>query len=298
MRTEEELIAVLRSDAAVKEKADACRQLARVGTGNAVPALAGLLGDEVVSHMARYALETIADPRVDAALRAALGELKGRRLAGAIGSVGVRRDLSATPALVTLLGDPDPVVARAAARALGRFGTGAAAKALDDALGKAPAATRRCVVEGLLRCAEALAAGGDRKKATAVYDRLRALERAPHQVRTAAVRGAVLSRGEAGMAVLLEALRSKDSLLISAAARTSLEMPGTAVTEALAAALPELRTAGQVLLIGVLGKRGDPAAVRALEGLERSGSEAVREAAARALKEIEKAAAPAGRRPS
>ena len=65
---EAELLAVLRSDARVQEKSAACRQLARIATKEAVPALAALLGDEKLSHMARYALETIRDPSVDDAL--------------------------------------------------------------------------------------------------------------------------------------------------------------------------------------------------------------------------------------
>ncbi|MDI9443880.1 MAG: hypothetical protein QM844_06905, partial [Planctomycetota bacterium] len=65
---EAQLIAVLQSDAGQKEKADACRELAHVGTRRAVPALAALLDDEKLSHMARYALEPIPDPAASAAL--------------------------------------------------------------------------------------------------------------------------------------------------------------------------------------------------------------------------------------
>ena len=63
-----------------------------VGTKEAVPVLAALLADEKLAHMARYALEPIPDPAVDEAFRAALGNLKGRRLVGVICSIGVRRD--------------------------------------------------------------------------------------------------------------------------------------------------------------------------------------------------------------
>src|ERR1039458_7304995 len=59
------LCAVLRSDAPQKEKADACRELARIGTKEAVAPLAALLPDEKLSHMARYGLETIPDAAVD-----------------------------------------------------------------------------------------------------------------------------------------------------------------------------------------------------------------------------------------
>src|SRR5262249_44880600 len=97
------LIAVLQSGASQKDKADACLELARVGTKEAVRPLAALLGDEKLAHMARYALEPIPDPAVDEALRAALGRLEGRPLVGVIGSIGVRRDAKAVNPLAGLL---------------------------------------------------------------------------------------------------------------------------------------------------------------------------------------------------
>ena len=65
------LIQVLQSSADRKAKADACRELAIVGGKAAVKPLASLLPDEQLSHMARYALETIPDSSVDKALREA-----------------------------------------------------------------------------------------------------------------------------------------------------------------------------------------------------------------------------------
>src|ERR1035438_1150955 len=122
------LCAVLRSDAPQKEKADACRELARIGTKEAVAPLAALLPDEKLSHMARYGLETIPDSAVDKAFRDALPKLQGRQLVGVIGSIGVRRDTKAVKALSKLLHAPDNDVAQAAARALGRMGNPAAPK--------------------------------------------------------------------------------------------------------------------------------------------------------------------------
>ena len=55
---EDQLLAILKSDAPLKEKADACQELARVGTRQAVPVLATLLADEQLSHMARYRART------------------------------------------------------------------------------------------------------------------------------------------------------------------------------------------------------------------------------------------------
>jgi HEAT repeat protein len=284
--SEDALIAVVKSNAPLKEKADACRELGRVGTAKAVPALVALLPDEKLSHMARYALEPIPDPAVDAALRAALGELKGRPLVGVIGSIGMRRDTAATASLAALLTATDAEVAQAAARSLGRFGTTPAAEQLEKALANAPAGNRLAFAEGLLRCAEAFAQSGKRAEAIAIYDRLRKLEDAAPQVLTAALRGAVLNRGDAGLPMLLEALRGKDIALVDAAVRTSLEMPGSAVTAALSGEVAALRPASQVLVISVLGKRGDKAALPALAAMTSNGSKAVRAATVRALVEI------------
>ncbi|MCX6929968.1 MAG: HEAT repeat domain-containing protein, partial [Verrucomicrobia bacterium] len=97
------LVAILKSDAPQKEKADACRELARIGNKDAVAPLAALLPDEQLSHMARYGLETIPDPAVDEALREAAEKLHGRLLVGVIGSLGVRHDTKAVKILAGLL---------------------------------------------------------------------------------------------------------------------------------------------------------------------------------------------------
>lgn len=119
----DKLIAVIKSDAPQKEKVDACRQLSVIGTKDAVEPLAALLTDEKLSDMARYGLEPIPDPAVDDALRNALGELKGRLLAGVITSIGVRRDTKAVEALSKLLQDQDSIVVQAAAHALAQLVT-------------------------------------------------------------------------------------------------------------------------------------------------------------------------------
>ena len=283
---EAKLIAVLKSDAPHKEKADACRELARIGTKDAVAPLAALLGDEKLSHMARYGLETIPDPAVDGALRDALGKLKGKALVGVIGSIGVRRDAQAVEPLGKLLSDADADVAQAAARALGKIGTAPAAKALDGALASAPAANQLAFCEGLFRCAEAMAGKGQQDEARAIYDRLRGLKGAPHQVRAGALRGAVLTRQKEGLPLLLEAIRGEDFVLVAAATRTSQEMPGAEVTQALAAELGKLTGDKQVLLMQTLGNRGDGAAAPAVLAVAKSGPANVRVTAIRTLSQL------------
>jgi HEAT repeat protein len=284
------LTAVLKSDAPQKEKAEACRELARIGTKDAVAPLAALLSDEKLSHMARYGLETIPDPSVDKALREAAGKLQGRMLVGVVGSLGVRRDTKAVKVLTKLLHDSDNDVAQAAARALGSIGTPPAAKALLDALPGVSPANQLAFCEGLLRCAEAAAAKGNRKEAMDIYDRLREVK-APHQVRAAALRGAILTRQTDGLPLLSTALHGDDFTLVLAAVRTAQEMPGSQVTRLLAGELAALPADRKVVVIQTLAKRGDDAALPALFVAARGGEKPVRIAAIRALAEIGKPAA-------
>ncbi len=274
-----------------KKVADACRQLAITGTRESVALLAALLSDEEHSHMARYALETIADPAVDAALREALDQLKGRPLVGVIGSLGVRRDARAVEALAKKLKDSDDLVAVAAARALGKIGTPQSIQALLAALPETADTRQLAFCEGLLRGAEALAGQGGRELSVAIYDRLAALGEAPHQVRTAAVRGAILARQREGVALLRKQLRNEDYLLFAAAVRTSLELPGAEVTRALTAEVANLSADRQILVIWALGRRGEAGGVATLANLAKTGEKAVRLAAIRTLPEIGNAAA-------
>jgi HEAT repeat protein len=278
---EAELLAILKSDAPQQQKGEACIDLGHVGTRVAVAPLAALLGDEKLAHMARYALETIPDPAVDEALRAALAQLKGKPLVGVIQSVGVRRDAKAVDALAARLSDADAEVAAAAAASLGRIATPAAVSALKPSLGQVPASA-----EGLLRCAEAAAPD----QAAPIYDALRAAQ-VPAHVKVAATRGAILSRGAAGLPVLLEQLRGEDAVLFGAALRAALELPGPEATQALAAELGKLPAVKQGRVCDTLGQRGDLAAVPALLALAREGAAESRVAAIRALTRLGDASA-------
>lgn len=279
------LTEVLKSDADQKQKADACRELARIAGRDVVPILGGLLADEKLSHMARYALETIPDPEVDKLFRAAVTQLHGRPLVGVIGSIGVRRDAKAVKPLSNLLSDTDPDVAQAAARALGKIGDAAAAKALQKALPGASEANRLAFCEGLLKCAERLATDGHAKQATAIYDELRKVQ-AGHQVRTAALRGAILTRQTRGLPLLVESLRSPEFGIFDAAVRTSLELPGEPVTKALAAELGTASADKQIVLCQTLATRGDLTAVPALLTAAKNCAPPVRVAALRAAAQL------------
>lgn len=280
------MLAVLQSDAPLYDRSEACRQLAVVGDKSAVPVLADLLADEQLSSLARQALEAIPDPAAGEALRKALGTLQRKRLVGVINSVGVRQDTLAVRPLIRLLKDPDPEVASAAAVALGRIGTRSAARALEQALGTAPAALQGALCEGLLSCADRLAAGGQIRAAQALFDRLRDPQRPP-LVRAAALRGALLIRQPQGLSLLLEQLRSADEAMLRVALWVAQrELPGQEVTQSLAAELDKLPPERQVPLIQALGGRQDPAALPALLALLPHGEKEVRLAVLQALPRI------------
>ena len=288
---EDKLIAVLKSsDATHKEKVDAFRGLALIATEKSIAPLAAFLGDEKLSHMARYALEPIKEPAVDEAFRDALGNLKGMPLVGVIGSVGVRRDAKAVGALTKMLKDSDAVVVRAAARALGSIATLDASSALIDALPDASGDNQLALCEGLFRCAEAMAVKGQSKEAAEIYDRLIDLK-APRQVRAGAVRGAILTHDQGDLELLQKYLRSDDYFLFSAAVQTAQELSGTEVTLALAAELNNLPVRHRILVIQRLGKRADAAAIPKLSVAANYGDKSVRIAAIKAMPQIRHASA-------
>jgi HEAT repeat protein len=285
-QTPDKLVAVLESSASRKEKADACRELAVVGTSSAVPALARLLADEELCHMALYALETMPDSSVNRTLRSELRKLHGRQLVGVIGSLGVRKDLKAVKPLAALLGNADPEVAQAAARALGRIGTAQAAKAILTKLPAVGPETRLACGEGCLRYVERLAADGKVPQVIAMYDHLRLSQNLPWQVRSAALRGAILSRGTNDLGLLTASLRNADYLIFSTALQATMEMPAPEVTRALAACLSRLPKDSRVAVVQSLGERGDAEAMPSLRLVLMDQDPVIRLAALRAVAAI------------
>ncbi len=187
---ETRLAAVLGTAASRAAKDYACRKLTIIGTAAAVPALASLLPDKELSHMARYALERIQAPEAAKALRDGLANTSGAERAGLAGSLGARRDTESVAALSALLTDSEELVALAAATALGDIGTVEAAKALQEAAPSADRVKLR-IADARLTAAERLLATDDRVAAKKVYTSLVA---SPiKSVKLAATRGMLLS---------------------------------------------------------------------------------------------------------
>jgi len=270
-----ELIGVLQSDAPKADKAIACKRLAIYGTQEAVPTLAPLLADKELASWARTALEVIPGPAPDAAFRKALGKLEGRLLIGTINSIGVRRDGQAVDGLVAKLGDANADVASAAAVALGHIGGDPAAKALVQALTKAPAGARSAVAEGCILSAEWFLAQDRPDDALKLYEAVRQAD-VPNQRHLEATRGAILARKSAGVPLLIEQLRSEDKDKMGIGLRTARELPGRDVTEALASEMDRLSPERRPLLLLALADRSDDAVLPTVLRAAQSGPKALR----------------------
>lgn len=275
------LVEVLRSGAPRGAKSLACRELATIGTAESVPALAGLLADENLSHIARFALERIPGPAADEALRQALGKVHGKFRIGVVNSLGNRKCQSAVGDLSRLLADADPAVAAAAASALGKIGPAAVA-ALESAPAGGSMIVKRAVIEARLRSAEALLADGKHGDAAAIYDRLRRGD-VPAACRAAATRGAILARQAEGSAILVELLRGDDGRLFGLGLSLVRDERGLPLSAAAANTLETLTGPRRCLLVEALADRGDQAAMPAVLRLANQGETTVRAAAILAL---------------
>ena len=204
--SEAELIVVLRSDAGEADKALVCKKLAIKGSAAAVGDLAKLLANERLASWARIPLEAIPGPEADAALRTAAGSLSGRLLVGVINSIGVRRDAAATSLLEGRLGDGDAEVAAAAAAALGKIGTPAAAAILAKQLTAAEPRLDH-MAQAAIVCSERLLASGQAVEAAKLSGAIRTAK-VSEQRQAEATRGLILARGKDGIPILIETLRS------------------------------------------------------------------------------------------
>lgn len=279
---EQELIALLQSDAPAAERAVACKHLSVYGTAAAVPELAKLLGDEQLSSWSRIALEVIPGPEADEALREAMSSVEGRLLVGVINSIGVRRDALAVDPLTDQLTNDDVTVASSAAAALGRIGNEQAADSLRQALATGSADIRSAVAEGCILCAERFLSEGNAELATSLYDEVRNAD-VPRPRILEATRGAILARQEDGIPLLIEQLQSPERDLFQIALSTAREFPGNMIDQALADEVPTAEPERAELIVLAMADREETVVLSAVLAAAIDGPKNVRLAAISSL---------------
>ncbi len=279
---ETRLTALLQSDATPAAKEDACRRLKQVGTAQAVPALAALLGDTHLYQAACDALETLPYVEAGEALRASLKITTGNPKAGAIHALGERRNPSALPDLANLLNDADPLVASSSANALRRIGGPEAIRRLRLAEMQASDPVRSAIVDALLQCAVQWVKDGRGADAASIFEQFDSPKEKDH-VRTAAYAGRIQSAGDRWLTLVTAGLESNDPSHQTAALHMARSIPDPDATTTYTRLLANTPPAMQVALLGLLQERGDVRAVPAIVSAAQSADLSVRVAAVAAL---------------
>ncbi len=283
--SEPDLIAILQSDAPDEDKAIACKQLAVFGSAQAVPELAKRLSDPQLASWARIALEAIPGSEADAALRDSLGKLQGKLLVGAINSVAFRRDERSVEALARLLPNSDIEIAASAAAALGRIGNVAARQLLEQRLTDSNPTLRSTAAEGCIYCAERLLASGNKTGAIELYDRVRSAD-VPTPRIIEATRGAILTRDQDGMVLLVEQLRSPDKQFYQIGLSTLREISPSRADSIVFAELGQLPPARAALVVQALVDRPGAVELSQFQSIANEHSGLVQIAAIEALGKI------------
>ena len=164
---ESKLAAVLATDVPRAAKDSVCRFLKTIGTAHSVEALAKLLHDEELSHMARHALQTNDTPEAVKALVGAIDKAPKKIKIGIISSLGARGTGVPIAPLAKALADKDAEISSAGALALGAIGSEEAGKALAAA--KATDSNKVAVCDAMFHCAENMLNHGKKSEAKAIY---------------------------------------------------------------------------------------------------------------------------------
>lgn len=214
IRAVEELLA--KPETSTEAKKYLLRALALIGTPESVPAAAAIFrgSDAMLKEEARQVLATLGTPEAIGILTEALTTSSApRERAGLLDSLALTRAGKSVPAIVPLIANADPAVARAAVASLGRIG-GAEAIA---ALGKSHADAKLAPLKPEIEKALLTAAHHDSKTVRDIYQ-----STASPEVKLAAF--LILAQAESSAEIIQDALKSGDASLRLAALKRGLEL--------------------------------------------------------------------------
>ncbi|HUV65065.1 MAG TPA: HEAT repeat domain-containing protein [Sedimentisphaerales bacterium] len=281
---EQELVAILESDARLAAKQFACRRLLLIGTDTPAPILSRMLAsdDPRVAEAACYAMASHPSAAMIKTLREALGKAKGSGLIAVINLVGDIRDYQSVRLLKSLATSQNGAVADAAIGALGRIASESAIQVLQSLLAGENSAQRRAAAKALLEAGQELERESKTSEARTIYKQLYAVHWPAH-VRRGALLGSVRLAGPHVVSQVLWALNGTDEAIKATAIAQVPGIEGEEATLSFARILSKLATEQQVLMIGALADRGDPLALPAIVEATGYSNTAVRVTALKAL---------------
>ena len=266
------------------------RQIERIGKGESVPAMAKLLSseDKHLRDYARQALEKNPDPSATQALLKGLIDAKEPTWKiGLINSLGQRKAESVVKQITQALNDTNKKVAVAAVTALVNIGDKNSVQALLDVIDKPGGPLYQKSTQGLIDIAREMAKK-DAAGAAKIYEKL--YEKAAKSsgdsdspnlfnIRAAAVNGLIICDPERGTRELVNIMLDSHPKTRSLAIQAARLSPSLEPVQALGKILNKLDPDSQVLVLGVIGDRGDLSSVNNVKELLKSNAEPVRLAA-------------------
>lgn len=268
-------------------------QLERIGKAESVPLLAKLMSekDENTRDYARRALEKNPDESAtDALLKELVGAKEPRWKIGLINALGNRRASSAVKLLTQALGDSDPDVARTAVGALSQIGGQDSAQALFALLTKPVGPISADAARGLINMASEKASAKDMAGAAklyaSVYEWAGNTKDVPIGVRVAAAMGLTVSDPDRGVKEAVTLIQDANPKMRQAAIQAARMSTTKAVSQALIAMLPKLKSDSQVQVLGLIADLKDTSAEAGVVQLLASEEESVSLAAASALSQL------------
>ena len=287
---EDAMAKLLASNATFEARRFACQQLAVIGTDASLPALAALLKNEETVGIACLALGSQRSPKAVETLRNALSGARGKAQVQLIIALGNHQDTQSAKSLAAMTRDADAAVACAAIVALGKIADEPSRETLAVLRKEAKPAVAWAVADASLRIAEKLAAAGDRKNASAIYEPL--LQPAcPANIRRGALAAQIRLDKDGGEQRILDVLRGSDAVLKPVAMAAIGTLKSGSASKKFAAELPKLQPCEQVLMIEALAIRGDAAARAAIRSGVCAADAAVRRAGIVAVGRLEGASA-------
>jgi HEAT repeat protein len=259
------------------------KQLERIGREECVDAVAVVLDDkdEQVRDAAVRCLANNPAAPATAALLAKLPGATGKAKVGLLHGLGHRQDKTAVDAVAKELTSPEPAVAIAAARVLGKFATPEAAARLAAARSKAQGEVRLAIGDAYLECADRRLKEGKTGDAAAIYKELNKPEE-ERPIRLAALQGVLRSAGDPAGTMILDILGGTD-VDARAIAIGQIEHVSAGALKSLATNIDKLPVASQVQVLTAFAARGDKAQLPVALAAAKNTNDALKRAGIQAL---------------